>query len=101
MEKAIRPPAEVSSRGEEVQNESVLNILKLIFAGSPLPEVLTIIARLVESQGKGLFCTIWLPDEEGHYFYCAAASSLPGFSDHVSHSTLAGNPMCQLAVLRR
>src|ERR1700722_7102166 len=30
--------------------EAVLSILKLIFAGSPLPEVLTIIARLVESQ---------------------------------------------------
>jgi hypothetical protein len=34
--------------------ESVLDILKLIFAGSPLHEVLTIIARLVESQGDGL-----------------------------------------------
>jgi len=73
MEKAIPPPAQVSFRGEEAQNESVLNILKLIFAGSPLPEVLAIIARQVESQGEGLFCTIWLPDEEAHYLYCAAA----------------------------
>ena len=39
-------------------SESVLNILKLILAGSDLAEVLTIIARLVESQGEGTFCTI-------------------------------------------
>jgi hypothetical protein len=32
-----------------MENESVLKILKLILAGSPLSEVLTIIARLVES----------------------------------------------------
>jgi formate hydrogenlyase transcriptional activator len=31
-------------------SESVLNILKLIFAGAPLSEVLTIIARLVECR---------------------------------------------------
>ena len=31
-------------------SESVLNILKLILDGSELPEVLTIIARLVESD---------------------------------------------------
>ncbi len=60
-------------------SESVLNILKLIFAGSPLPEVLTIIAELVESQGKGTLCTIWLPTDDGKQLYCAAAPSLPGF----------------------
>jgi hypothetical protein len=31
----------------------------LILAGSPLSEVLTIIAQLVESQGENVFCTIW------------------------------------------
>ena len=35
-----------------MESESVLNILRLIFSGSPLSEVLTIIARLVESQGE-------------------------------------------------
>jgi formate hydrogenlyase transcriptional activator len=33
-------------------SESVPNILRLISAGSPLPEILEIIARLVESQGE-------------------------------------------------
>src|ERR1700740_2758493 len=90
MEPATRFPMQVSPRVEGAQpesglfsRESVLNILKLIFVGAPLPEVLAIIARLVESQGEGLFCTIWLPDEDGKYLYCAAAPSLPGFSAHV------------------
>jgi formate hydrogenlyase transcriptional activator len=66
-----------------MEGEAVLNILKLIFSGSPLPEVLTIIARLVESQSSGALCTIWLPDEDGKQLHCAAAPSLPGFSAHV------------------
>jgi len=71
MERTIESPARVLSRVEPARNasslfstESVLDILNLILAGSPLHEVLTIIARLVESQGDGLFCTIWLPDED-------------------------------------
>src|SRR5579885_3470901 len=63
--------------------ESVLNLLKLILAGSPLAEVLTIIARSVESRGDGTLCTIWLPDESGTKLYCAAAPSLPGFGAQV------------------
>src|SRR5271156_6697973 len=77
--------AKVSTRVDPTHNgsglfssESVLSLEKLIFAGSPLPEVLTTIARLVESQAEGLFCTIWLPDGSGEYLYCAAAPSLPG-----------------------
>ena len=61
-------------------SEAVLDILKLILAGSELSEVLTIIARLVESQGNGTLCTIWLPDADGKHLYCAAAPSLPGFA---------------------
>lgn len=64
-------PAQAPSKVEPAKNElgvfsgeAVLSILKLIFAGSPLPEVLAIIVRLVESQAKGMFCTIWLPDKD-------------------------------------
>ncbi|WP_263349761.1 sigma 54-interacting transcriptional regulator [Acidicapsa acidisoli] len=82
--------------------ESVLNILKLIFAGSPLPEVLTIIARLVESQGDGLFCTIWLLDEDGKYLHCAAAPSLPGFVAQIGRAEVcAKGASCGTAVYRR
>jgi formate hydrogenlyase transcriptional activator len=60
-------------------SESVLNILKLILAGSPLFEVLTIVAQLVESRGDGTLCTVWLPDDDGRQLHCVAAPSLPGF----------------------
>src|SRR5437879_2723452 len=78
--------AEVESSRNELglfPGASVLGILRLILAESPLPEVLAIIARSVESQGKNMFCTIWLPDEKGIQLHCVVAPSLPGFSAHV------------------
>ena len=103
------PPAQPLSKVEPAENESglfsgeaVLSILKLIFAGSPLPEVLAIIARLIESQAKGMFCTIWLPDKDGKYLHCAAAPSLPGFSEHVGRTEVcATGASCGTAVYRR
>ncbi len=89
MEKALRFPAEIK-------------LQKLIFAGSPLSEVLTHIAQLVESQAEGMSCTIWLPDEEGKELHCAAAPSLPGFSAQVG--TMSVGPKggsCGTAVYRR
>ena len=72
-------PEQVRNHSGFFSSEAVLEILKLILAGSALAEVLTIIARLVESQGDGTLCTIWLPDDDGKQLYCAAAPSLPGF----------------------
>src|SRR5580658_11223843 len=69
VERAVQSDAEVSpaapAKGESglFSIESVLNLQKLIFAGSPLSEILTNIAQLVESQAEGMSCTIWLPDE--------------------------------------
>jgi len=109
MARAVESAPEALSLGGSAKEESglfstqsVLNLQKLIFAGSPLPEVLTDIARLVESQAKGMFCTIWLPDEDGKELYCAAAPSLPGFSSNVG--TMAVRPKgasCGTAVYRR
>ncbi len=109
MERAIETPEKVLSREGRPEHESglfstasVLNLQKLIFAGSPLPEVLAIIAQLVESKAKGMFCTIWLPDEDGKELYCAAAPSLPGFSATVG--TMAVCPKgasCGTAIYRR
>jgi len=83
-------------------SESVFNILRLILAGSPLPEVLAIIAQLVESRGDGTLCSIWLPENDGTQLYCAAGPSLPGFSTHVG-SMLVGpkGGSCGTAVYRR
>src|SRR5271156_3026918 len=72
-------------------SESVLNILKLILAGSELSEVLTIIAGLVESQGNGTLCTIWLPAADGKHVYCSAAPSLPGFAANVGCMAVGPN----------
>jgi len=84
-------------------SESVLNILKLIFAGAPLSEVLTIIARLVEARGKGMLCTIYLLDKDGRHLRCATAPSLP--AQYIAQ--LDGTPVgpkgcnCGTAVYRR
>jgi formate hydrogenlyase transcriptional activator len=83
-------------------SESVLRILRLILAGAPLEEVLTIIAQLVESRGDGTLCTIWLPSDYERQLYCAAAPSLPGFITDVG-SMLIGpkGGSCGTAVYRR
>ncbi len=87
MNSATQSPAQDLPKLKRAQNElgffsseSVLNILKLILAGSELSEVLTVIARLVESQGDGTLCTIWLPDADGKHLHCATAPSLSGFA---------------------
>ena len=93
-----RAPAESSF----FSSESVLNILKLILAGSELSEVLTIIAGLVESQGNGTLCTIWLPDADGKHLHCAAAPSLPGFAANVGPMSVGPKgASCGTAVYRR
>lgn len=109
MAKAIQFPAKILSQDGPPEHESgllttesVLNLQKLIFAGSPLSDVLTNIARLVESQAEGMSCTIWLPDEDGKALHCAAAPSLPGFSGQVG--TMAVGPKggsCGTAVYRK
>jgi formate hydrogenlyase transcriptional activator len=109
MESATPSPAHLVLSKKDAQNESglfssesVLNILRLIFAGAPLVEVLTIIAQLVESLGNGTLCTIWLPDDNGRRLHCAAAPSLPGFITHVG-SVLIGpkGGSCGTAVYRK
>ena len=77
--RSLERPLEDGS-GLLFSTESVLNLQKLIFAGSPLPEILTNIAQLVESQANGMFCTIWLPDEDGKELYCAAAPVFQGLA---------------------
>ena len=109
MERAIQPPGQLLSRVEGAQNESgffssesVLNLQKLIFAGSPLSEVLAMIAQLVESQAEGMLCTIWLPDEDGKQLHCAAAPSLPGFSAQVGPMAVCPQgASCGTAVYRK
>jgi formate hydrogenlyase transcriptional activator len=106
MERPAHPTAEAFAPAKSgsglFSTESVLNLQKLIFAGSPLPEVLTNIAQLVESQAEGMSCTIWLPDADGKELYCAAAPSLPGFIPQAG--TMAIGPKggsCGTAIYRK
>jgi formate hydrogenlyase transcriptional activator len=109
MESATHSPARLIPSKKEVQDESglfssesVLDILRLILAGAPLAEVLTIIARLVESRGNGTLCTIWLPDNDGCQLRCAAAPSLNGFIAHVGSMHIGPKGgSCGTAVYRR
>ncbi|HEV3383570.1 MAG TPA: GAF domain-containing protein, partial [Gemmata sp.] len=109
MEPATHSLAHLVSSGKDDRNESglfssqsVLNILRLILAGAPLAEVLTIIARLVESRGDGTLCTIWLPDHDGSQLHCAAAPSLTGFIAHVGSMHIGPKGgSCGTAVYRR
>jgi len=101
---ALPPPKLERGQDESgfFSSESVLNILNLILAGSELSEMLTMIAGLVESQGNGALCTIWLPDADGKHLYCAAAPSLPGFAANVGHMSVGPKgASCGTAVYRR
>jgi formate hydrogenlyase transcriptional activator len=110
MKSATQSSAQGLPTLEQAQNdqsgffssESVLDILKLILAGAELSEVLTIIARLVESQGKGTLCTIWLPDVDRKHLHCAAAPSLAEFAANVGRMSVGPNhASCGTAVYRR
>ncbi len=91
-----------SGESGSLSTASVLNLEKLIFAGAPLSEVLTNIAELVESQANGMFCTIWLPDENGKELYCAAAPGLPGFAEKTGRMLIGPQGgSCGSAVYRR
>jgi formate hydrogenlyase transcriptional activator len=57
---------------------------------------------LVESQGEGTLCTIWIPDRDEKEIYCAAAPSLPGFSAHASPMLVGPKgASCGTAIYRR
>src|SRR5580658_2404938 len=109
MKKSAQSTAEASSLSAPTKGnsgvfstDSVLKLQKLIFAGSPLSEVLMHIAQLVESQAEGMSCTIWLPDEDGKELHCAAAPSLAGFIDQAG--TMLVGPKggsCGTAIYRK
>jgi formate hydrogenlyase transcriptional activator len=109
MTSATQPSVQDLPKAEQALNQpcffssdSVLNILKLILAGSELSEVLAIIAGLVESQGDGTLCTVWLPDAGGKHLYCAAAPGLPGFAASVGRMSVGPKGgSCGTAVYRR
>jgi formate hydrogenlyase transcriptional activator len=85
-----------------MESKSVFCILKLIRSGSPLSEVLTMIARFIENQSNGSLCTISLPDEDRRNLVCVVAPSLPGFGANLG-PTLIGprGASCGTAAYRK
>src|ERR1700688_4014577 len=58
-------------------SEDILEILRMILAGAPLKEVLTSVARVVESHREGMLCSVWLLDQDRVHMRAIAAPTLP------------------------
>ena len=55
----------VIKSAQTLSSEAVLEALKMILAGAPLNEVLTIVAGQIEAQSEGMLCSIFLLDKDG------------------------------------
>jgi PAS domain S-box-containing protein len=58
-------------------SEDILEILRMILAGASLKEVLTSVARVVESHREGMLCSVWLLDQDRVHMRAIAAPNLP------------------------
>jgi len=64
------------SRARLAHFDGVLELLSMIWARAPLRDVLVELATLVESQGDGMRCAIWLLDHDGRHMRAAAAPTM-------------------------
>src|SRR5216684_5331530 len=62
---------------KELASEDILEILRMILAGASLKEVLTSVARVVESHREGMLCSVWLLDQDRVHMRAFAAPTLP------------------------
>jgi formate hydrogenlyase transcriptional activator len=58
-------------------SETILEILRMILAGTSLKNVLTSVARVVEAQREGMLCSVWLLDPDRIHMRAIAAPTLP------------------------
>jgi PAS domain S-box-containing protein len=63
---------------KDLASEDILEILRMILAGASLKEVLTSVARVVESHREGMLCSVWLLDQDRVHMRAIAAPTLPG-----------------------
>jgi hypothetical protein len=96
-------PSVTAEAAETVPTEGVLEALKIILVGAPLPEVLTSITRIMEAQNPWLVCSIFLLEPDGQHLRYATAPNLPEFfragTDGMAIGPEAGS--CGTAVYRR
>src|SRR6202048_91214 len=62
---------------KDLASEDILEILRMILAGACLKEVLTSVARVVESHREGMLCSVWLLDQDRVHMRAIAAPTLP------------------------
>jgi PAS domain S-box-containing protein len=70
-------PQPDSTLAKGLASEDILEILRMILAGASLKEVLTSVARVVESRRAGMLCSVWLLDQDRVHMRAIAAPTLP------------------------
>src|SRR6202163_3514606 len=70
-------PQPDGSLAKGLASEDILEILRMILAGASLKEVLTSVARVVESHREGMLCSVWLLDQDRVHMRAIAAPTLP------------------------
>ena len=64
-------------RTAEALRTGQYRVLEMIAGGAPVPDTLAKLTRLIESQAKGMLCSVLLLDEDGQHLRHGAAPSLP------------------------
>jgi PAS domain S-box-containing protein len=87
----------------EAVRDGQTKILEMIATGTPLPETLNAVVRLIESQSPGMLGSILLLDEEGTHFYHVAAPSMsPEFAAAVQGEAIGPHAgSCGTATYRK
>jgi diguanylate cyclase (GGDEF)-like protein len=76
LRRSVRDEA-ASRKDAEALRTGQNHILEMMAVGAPLPEVLTSLVHLVESESHGMLCSVLLLDESGKHLRHGAAPSLP------------------------
>jgi PAS domain S-box-containing protein len=88
---------------ERLSAEALLDSLKMILEDTSLVDVLTSIARLIESHSKGMLCSIFMVEQDGLHMRYAAAPNLPETYRIATDGTVIGpgHGPCSMAAYRR
>jgi PAS domain S-box-containing protein len=70
-------PQQDGTLAKDLASEDILEILRMILADASLKEVLTSVARVVESHREGMLCSVWLLDQDRVRMRAIAAPTLP------------------------
>src|SRR5271167_3878467 len=99
----VLPSQALPTSSQVLSSEAVLDALKMILTDAPLNEVLTSVARLIESHSDGMLCSIFLVEKDGLHLRYAAAPNLPEPYRTTTDGAAIGpkGGPCSMAVYRR